>query len=227
MSIDALNWAFRVEDISSSQKFVLVAMSDFANEEWECYPSTETVCRKTNLDRKTVLSAVADLIDSGFLEDSGERKGRTKSVKVYHILKQSRNRDSSQNTVLSSPETGLGKLSQKRDIEPSGINHQEGIRVEAGASNFFLEPPSKPVKPLGKPRLKPFTPPTKQEVIDYSLEKGYKERDGEIWWLKQETKGWLFADKIPMRQWKSAFDNEALRRYLDSQKAFDQQPKQY
>lgn len=85
MSVSALTWAFASQIRPATAKFVLVALADYANEVGEAYPSIETLCRKTCMDRKTIISHLQFLADIGAIADTGERRGRTKKVKVYAL----------------------------------------------------------------------------------------------------------------------------------------------
>lgn len=85
MSIEYLNAAFKADIKNSSDKFVMVAMSDYANENGEAYPSVETLSNKTALDRKTIIKCLHSLSGLSLLSDTGERKGKTKKVVVYQI----------------------------------------------------------------------------------------------------------------------------------------------
>ena len=87
MSIEFLNLAFKAPVKPSSLKFVLVALSDFANEAGEAYPSIETLENKTSQNRKTILANIAKLIELGLARDTGERKGKTRQIPVYWINK--------------------------------------------------------------------------------------------------------------------------------------------
>lgn len=83
MSIAAITWASKLAIKPSSVKFVLIAMADCANEQGLCFPSIEHVCAFTSQDRKTVITAISRLEEMGYLRDIGERRGRTRQVKVY------------------------------------------------------------------------------------------------------------------------------------------------
>lgn len=86
MSISALDWVFKQDIHPSWLKFTLVALADCAGDEGECWPSIAHVCATTSLDRKTVIKALDQLTARGYLAETGEKRGRTKQVKVY-ILK--------------------------------------------------------------------------------------------------------------------------------------------
>jgi Helix-turn-helix domain len=135
--ITAITWAFKQQGITSSTKFVLVALADYASKEnQESFPSIQTLCKKTSLNRKTILASIARLIETGYIRDTGRRKGRTKSIPVYQLLL-SRN----------SPENGTDKQSRKRDTEPSVF-----ITVNGNGSTVVLPSPHGEEK---TPRLKP------------------------------------------------------------------------
>ena len=85
MSVSALTWAFAQEIRPDSHKFVLVAMADYCNEEWEAYPSIAALEAKTCIERRGLFRAIADLKSRGFIEATGERKGSTKQIHVYRL----------------------------------------------------------------------------------------------------------------------------------------------
>ena len=84
MSIRALDWAFK-QNVHPLHKFVLVALADYASDKGLAYPSIETLTRKTNMSRSTVLRALKSLCEKQFLTDTGKGVGRTRQIKVYRI----------------------------------------------------------------------------------------------------------------------------------------------
>lgn len=85
MSIEAVTWAFKQDIRPSATKFVLVAVANCANENGIAYPSVAYLANATCQDRKTVITAIDRLADLGFIEDTGQRTGRTKQIKVYRL----------------------------------------------------------------------------------------------------------------------------------------------
>ncbi|MDE2096154.1 MAG: helix-turn-helix domain-containing protein [Patescibacteria group bacterium] len=85
MSLKALSWSFEREVFSSSQKFVLVALANFASETGKSYPSIETICRITEQNEKTVRKALDSLREKGFIRDTGKRTGHTQQIKVWEF----------------------------------------------------------------------------------------------------------------------------------------------
>lgn len=126
MSIQALNWARRTRTGSASRKAVLMALANYANEDWEAYPSVETLSSDTELNRKTILASMRELVDAGLVSDTGDKRGRTRSIRVYRLngageavpkTEQYQKRNSTENGHEAVPKTDK-KQYQKRDTEP-------------------------------------------------------------------------------------------------------------
>lgn len=92
MSLDATNWAWRVELSEKKggcrmplKRLILLSLADRAGEDHCCYPSMQRLEKDTGLERKTVLKIIAELLEDHLISDTGERKGSTKRVKVYRL----------------------------------------------------------------------------------------------------------------------------------------------
>jgi len=94
-----INWARRLK-LSGSRKNVLFVFADHANAENEVWLKIETICNETGHCRDTVIKSVDELGHKGHIQDTGKRKGKTQSIKVYR---------------LSGPETPTTKQSEKSD----------------------------------------------------------------------------------------------------------------
>lgn len=93
MSLDATTWAWKVRQKQKAggstkplKRLVLLSLADRAGEDHCAYPSIARLVEDTEMDRKTVLKIIDELIQDGLIEDTGERKGRTKQVKVYRLV---------------------------------------------------------------------------------------------------------------------------------------------
>ena len=93
MSLDASKWAWSVEvptkkggALKPLKKLVLLSLADRAGEDHCAYPSMARLVGDTEMDRKTVLKIIEELIEDGLIADTGERKGKTKQVKVYQLV---------------------------------------------------------------------------------------------------------------------------------------------
>lgn len=93
MSLDATKWAWEVQfsdrkggSLKPLKRLVLLSLADRTGEEHTCYPSVKRLEDDTNLDRKTVMKIIAELIEDGLISDTGERTGKTKQVKIYKLI---------------------------------------------------------------------------------------------------------------------------------------------
>ena len=82
MSLDAMRWAFQQTALRSPVKFVLVVLADRANERDECWPSRESICADTGLNKQTVSKATEELVSLGLIEKRRTFSGAT----VYHLV---------------------------------------------------------------------------------------------------------------------------------------------
>jgi hypothetical protein len=64
MSFQASRWAWlQSAPLSATQKLVLLALADYANEAHTCWPTLATLAEKTRLSRRAVINALARLVD--------------------------------------------------------------------------------------------------------------------------------------------------------------------
>ncbi|MFH5256057.1 helix-turn-helix domain-containing protein [Burkholderia semiarida] len=154
MSLDATTWARHQKVGKGPAKSVLMALADYANENFVSYPSVETLVAWTEQDRKTVMANLDRLKEGGWITDTGERAGRTRQVVVYVInvargvevkigprelltgpnSEQFQNRNSSKNGTVpnstgNSPNSG-GKQSQKPPETVPNLGHRTVGTVE-------------------------------------------------------------------------------------------------
>lgn len=86
MSLDATRWAWIQHVGSSSEKLVLLSMSDRAGDDHTCFPSIERLELDTELNRKTIMRSIKRLIEKGLIEDTGKCRGTTGKIKVYRLM---------------------------------------------------------------------------------------------------------------------------------------------
>lgn len=69
MSFEAMKWAKGISELSSSQKFILIALADFYNDAKKCaWPSVKRLMDYTNLSRRTVQRSLAELESRGLIK---------------------------------------------------------------------------------------------------------------------------------------------------------------
>ena len=122
MSVAATSWAYSQTVGSSSAKFVLIALADYCDAKHCAWPSIQTLCDKTEFDRKTVIKNLHLLEKAGFLVDTGERKGATASIPIYRIPV-----DEAVPKTELVPKTGQLKQSQI-SVKQSQISHQPVLK---------------------------------------------------------------------------------------------------
>lgn len=123
MSIDATRWAWTVPVKNSSQRLVLLSLADRAGEKHTAWPSIERLAKDTVLDKKTVQKVILELINLCLIEDTGERTGPTKRVRILKLNGVRGREEYTQNQNDSNrPKNGNVKLSQKRNDSNNGNN---------------------------------------------------------------------------------------------------------
>jgi len=148
-----MTWAFEQQVFSSPQKFVLVALANFANEENYAYPSVATICGITMQKDETVRSALVALAEQGFIEDTGKRYGHTQQVKVWKLNLKTPEMGGLKDTPKDSPKTPPKlppKTPEKGEQSLEPINHELGTGEEKNSppkSNSEAEAKPTPVPP--------------------------------------------------------------------------------
>jgi pyocin large subunit-like protein len=145
MSIAALDWAFKASVATSSQKLVLICLANYADASGVMYPSVERIALDAQMNRKTVLAAMAALMAQGILIDTGKRIGRTKSVRILQLVPYASStefgtasKQAVRNTTVSGPKNGTAKQYQKRDTEPKAFDpliNQKLLATQGSQSN--------------------------------------------------------------------------------------------
>lgn len=73
MSNEAITWAFK-QQLPSTQKFVLVALADYADEAGQCFPSHNKTAERVGASRSTVRRAIKQLMEQGYLTYTREQR---------------------------------------------------------------------------------------------------------------------------------------------------------
>lgn len=132
MSGAATGWAWKQPVPSASAKFVLVAMADQTTGGL-VFMSVNTISQRTGLDRKTVMTSIAKLVDWGLLSDTGERRGRTGGVPVYRLPMNEDLFDNApyqQSSTKSGTGTKTGTASEAVPVFPGSGNNFPGKRYQ-------------------------------------------------------------------------------------------------
>jgi len=86
MSIQALNWALAQDQIKNSgTRFVLLILSNYANEAGQCYPSRKTIAKKTSMTERSVQTHLNWLADNGYVKWGHRRDKSRQASNLYQI----------------------------------------------------------------------------------------------------------------------------------------------
>jgi len=86
MSIQALNWVLSQDALENSgARFVLLILANYANEEGFCYPSRETIARKTSMTSRAVQNHLNWLIAHGYITAENRRSKGKQSTNLYRL----------------------------------------------------------------------------------------------------------------------------------------------
>jgi len=133
VSIDATRWAWTAPVNNSSQRLVLLSLADRAGEEHTAWPSIERLAKDTVLDKKTVQKVILELINLGLVEDTGERTGPTRRVRVLKLNGVKGREDYTQNLDdANTPKNGNIKQSQKRNDSKNRNDPKNGVQNLSG-----------------------------------------------------------------------------------------------
>jgi len=108
MSLDATIWAWK-QEITSTQKLVLLSLADRAGEKDDCYPSIKRLVHDTGLNRKTIMKAIQDMTALGLLDSKRKAFGRSNTyslIGVQHREDKSHNVSEGPRRNHSSPKNG-------------------------------------------------------------------------------------------------------------------------
>lgn len=156
MSVSAMKWAFDQKGVTSTEKLVLLALADHADDAGRCWPSVARMEEMTALSERSIRKAIQTLEEKGALStDRGVGRGNSSK----YILKLDSSVDASTPQKVQDshllPDTGKGApRAEKVHVVPEKVqnlhekvhhvhpNHQEPSRT-------VKEPPVIPRAPRG------------------------------------------------------------------------------
>ena len=82
MSIEAINYALKCPAKNATQKAVLFVLANYSNENNQSYPSISTISRQSCCQYRTVIRALKELEESGFIQKMPRfnEKGQTSNL---------------------------------------------------------------------------------------------------------------------------------------------------
>lgn len=86
MSLRAISWAMNLQIKPQSSKFVLMVLADFATERNKSAVSNEGFQFATGMTLAQIEYALQNLVDNRVIEDSGQRVGDQKNIRVFQLM---------------------------------------------------------------------------------------------------------------------------------------------
>lgn len=86
MSVQALSCAFALRGLTSSEKLVLLALSNYADQNMRCWPSQETIAFDTELSERTVWGSLRSLEEKRIIQRTERRRADgTRSTDIFTL----------------------------------------------------------------------------------------------------------------------------------------------
>lgn len=164
---------------NQGERFVLLALADFANDAGECWPSIAGIRRKTCMSERGVQTVLRRLEDAGWLEV--EAGGGRKNCNRYTIKTPQEMQGKAAETPQEMPPQemrGYGKTPQM-DAETPQMDAENPAPDAPEPSRTIIEPSEEP----------PCIPPTASKPV--------KARMPDDWVLDDD--GWAYARSLQLR----------------------------
>jgi hypothetical protein len=128
MSLRSIIWAFDQQIFPSSNKFVLVALANYAGDTGQSFPDIWSLCEMTGQDVKTVRKALSKLVEDGVIRDTGNRTGPTGQIRVYQFPEVASLRRPK--TVSFDPESRVEEDHKKTVKEGERLPKTDSLHIE-------------------------------------------------------------------------------------------------
>lgn len=169
MSTTAIAWAFGVNGLTTVQKFLLVAIADYADENHSCFPGQESLAERICATRQTVSKNLSELESLGLLMREERRRGDGYRTSDRFILAVGSTptscRDASRKDGLRKP------TSRKPEADLMSGKSRSHVRQTGGQRSEPSEEP--PVEPSDTHALTLIDPGELVESTDAAFERAY------------------------------------------------------
>lgn len=107
MSVKALTWAFE-QKLKPTQKIVLLALADHANDSGECWPGINKLCEKAGVSRSTLKRALEELEENGFIQrQERKRQNGSQTSNLYFLTLEGVQNEPGGSPQVNPPEPSL------------------------------------------------------------------------------------------------------------------------
>lgn len=173
MSLKSYSWAWSMPVQSSSERLVLLALSERSNKEFMCWPSQKCIAEDTRMNIKTVGSALKKLTEKSFILEAGKRQSRNGFVKVYRLNtafkpQQKRMKKGLENSLDTHSVQGVKMAFNQESSHPNPTSEQtpdfeatdtqnclETGNRNRGTEPLTYEPLNNPIKKVYKKKFSP------------------------------------------------------------------------
>lgn len=131
MSITAINWAFE-QPVKNTPKLVLVALADFSDEKYQCWPSIENLAKKCSLTKRATIINIQILENAGCLKKGKRWRQEGGQTSNLYILKVSKTKTTRKEVVNMTTITG--------EYNDSGVVNMTTIMGEYNSTPSKEEP---------------------------------------------------------------------------------------
>lgn len=80
-----MSWVWEHSETSGSERLVLLALADSANDEGTCWPSMETIARKCRISRRYVVTIIKTLVKTGAISRQYRYKDGLRTSNFYKV----------------------------------------------------------------------------------------------------------------------------------------------
>lgn len=84
MSFQAMAWALK-QPAKTAEKFLLLVIANYADEQGRAWPSVETLARDTGMSRATVKRSMKKLEEAGYVRRHKRLKGHLQTSNLYTL----------------------------------------------------------------------------------------------------------------------------------------------
>ena len=125
MSIAVMSWIWKNSPTSGSERLILLAIADSANDEGVAWPSMETLAKKANLSRRYVIDILAKLEDEKHLAIERRRDGPRNKSNIYTVLMVNKPSLPSEESITKGSEEALTRVVNHTSPDPSLKHNKE------------------------------------------------------------------------------------------------------
>lgn len=140
MSIEVMNWAWKLR-LTATQKIVMVALADRANDDWECWPGQQSLAEKCSLSERGVRKVLSEIEAMGYLKIESRHDGKHQKTNLYRLVEHP---DQPEPCAACSPDQPEPCAGTSRNHVPPlyKMNHQVESSVSAPSSSSATKKPA-------------------------------------------------------------------------------------